>query len=130
MQVDRLMFGCALALYQKDERFKKFIERVLRWPLMLAAASFLVFGSGILAQHLQGYYLLPFGSTLENLAITYLIVYFIRRPVLWRQATEQQAVGSYRLDFLQPVLVARAIPYTTFERLPFQKVPVQLDLRV
>ena len=81
MRVDRLMFGCALALYQKDERFEKFIERVLRWPLMLAAASFLVFGSGILAQHLQGYYLLPFGYTLENLAITYLIVYFIRRPL-------------------------------------------------
>lgn len=81
MRVDGLMFGCALALYNKDERFEKFVEKVLSWPVMLAAVGFLAFGSGILTQHFQGYYLLPFGYTLENLAITYVIVYFVKRPL-------------------------------------------------
>jgi len=81
MRVDGLMFGCALALYQEDPHVDRFLEKILRWPLLLAALGFLVFGSGILTQRFQGYYLLPFGYTLENLAITYVIVYFVRRPL-------------------------------------------------
>ena len=56
MRVDRLIFGCALALYQKDERCEKFIERALRLPVGLAVLRGSCWPSGIRRPKAGRYY--------------------------------------------------------------------------
>ena len=80
MRVDSLMFGCALAMVYKNPRFARIAERILKWPGMLAALVFFFLVSGYLNQRFQGYYMLPFGYTLESLAISYLLLYFVTKP--------------------------------------------------
>jgi peptidoglycan/LPS O-acetylase OafA/YrhL len=80
MRVDSLMFGCALAMVYKTQWFARIAERILKWPAMLAALSFFLFVSGYLNYRLHGYYTLPFGYTLENIAISYLLLYFVTKP--------------------------------------------------
>lgn len=80
MRVDSLMFGCALALVQNSPRFDGLAKRVLNWPCMLLALCFFLFLSGYLNYRFQGYYLLPFGYTFEAIAISHLLLYFVRSP--------------------------------------------------
>jgi peptidoglycan/LPS O-acetylase OafA/YrhL len=80
MRVDSLMFGCALAIVYKTPAFTKIAERILNWPFMLGALFFFFVVSGYLNQRFQGYYMLPFGYTLESIAISYLLFYFVTRP--------------------------------------------------
>jgi len=47
---------------------------------MLLALCFFLFLSGYLNYRFQGYYLLPFGYTFEAIAISYLLLYFVRSP--------------------------------------------------
>jgi peptidoglycan/LPS O-acetylase OafA/YrhL len=79
MRVDSLMFGCALAMVYKTQSFARIAERILKWPGMLAALGFFLFVSGYLNYRFQGYYMLPFGYTLESIAITYLLIYFVTK---------------------------------------------------
>jgi len=80
MRMDSLMFGCVLAMIQKSHVFNRIIKRFLHWPGMFAALLFFLFLSGYLNYRFQGYYLLPFGYTLEAVAISYLLLYFVRKP--------------------------------------------------
>lgn len=80
MRVDSLMFGCALALLYKNANFRRLAQGVLNWPGMLIALSFFLFLSGYLNYKFQGYYMLPFGYTLEGIAISYLLFYFVTKP--------------------------------------------------
>ena len=47
---------------------------------MLVALGFFLCLSGYLNFRFQGYYMLPFGYTLEGVAITYLLLYFVTKP--------------------------------------------------
>lgn len=80
MRVDSLMFGCALAMVYRNQRFARFAERILKWPGVLVALVFFFLVSGYLNQRFQGYYMLPLGYTLESIAITYLLLYFVTNP--------------------------------------------------
>jgi len=80
MRMDSLMFGCVMALVQKSPAFERLEKRLLSWPGMFGALSFFLFVSGYLNQRFQAYYMYPFGYTLEGLAISYLLLYFVRKP--------------------------------------------------
>ena len=73
MRMDSLMTGCALAIFYERLQFK------CRWTL--PAAIFLFVVSPYLGEYLHGYYQLPFGLSLENLAIGYLLLYAVRNPI-------------------------------------------------
>jgi peptidoglycan/LPS O-acetylase OafA/YrhL len=72
MRVDGLMMGCALALFDKQLAFK--------WNWVWPAALILFVLSPYLITRWHGYYLLPFGYTLDNLAIAYVLLYAVRNP--------------------------------------------------
>ena len=72
MRIDGLMMGCVLALFYKQLAFK--------WNWVWPAAFFLFVLSPYLITRLHGYYLLPFGYTLDNLAIAYVLLYVVRNP--------------------------------------------------
>ena len=66
------MIGCALALFYDRLQFK------CNW--LAPAALFLFVVSPYLITRLHGYYLLPLGFTLDNLAIAYLLLYAVPNP--------------------------------------------------
>jgi peptidoglycan/LPS O-acetylase OafA/YrhL len=80
MRVDTLMFGCALAMLYKTPWFTRIASRVLTWPGVLIALFHFGFLSGYLMNRFQGYYLLTVGYTLDGVAISYLLLYFVTRP--------------------------------------------------
>lgn len=80
MRVDSLMFGCALAMVYRSPRFARIAQRTLKWQGMLVALVFFLFVSGYLNQRFQAYYMYPFGYTLESIAISYLLLYFVTKP--------------------------------------------------
>ena len=72
MRMDSLMIGCAVAL---------FYDRLqIKWTWVVPAAIFLFVVSPFLITRLHGYYLLPLGYSLDNLAIAYLLLYVVRNP--------------------------------------------------
>lgn len=104
MRVDSLMFGCALAMVYKTQWFARIAERILKWPIMLAALGFFSFVSGYLNYRFQGYYMLPFGYTLESIAISYLLLYFVTKPA---------SMGG-RLLNAKPLVHAGLISYSLY----------------
>jgi peptidoglycan/LPS O-acetylase OafA/YrhL len=80
MRMDSLMFGCVLAIIHKRPSFDRVAKRILNWPGLLLALFFFLFLSGYLNYRFQGYYLLPFGYTLEAVAISYMLLYFVQKP--------------------------------------------------
>jgi len=72
MRMDSLMTGCVVALFYDRLRVK--------WTWVAPAAIFLFVLSPYLTTRLHGYYLLPFGYSLNNLAIAYLLLYAVRNP--------------------------------------------------
>ena len=89
VRVDSLMFGCAVAMVYTTPTFRKIADRILKWPGMLGALCFFLFLSGYLNYRFQGYYMLPFGYTLESIAISYLLLYFV---------TKHESVGGKILN--------------------------------
>ena len=80
MRVDTLMFGCALAMFHNTPWFARISKRILGRPGVLIAGFHFGFLSGYLTHRFQGYYLLTVGYTLDGLAITYLLLYFVAKP--------------------------------------------------
>lgn len=103
MRVDSLMLGCALAMVYKTQSFARIAERILKWPGMLAALGFFLFVSGYLNYRFQGYYMLPFGYTLESIAISYLLMYFVTKTasVGTRLLNELPGGGIVRIVIVQ-----------------------------
>jgi peptidoglycan/LPS O-acetylase OafA/YrhL len=80
VRVDSLMFGCALAMVYKSPKFAAITQRTLKWQGMLVALGFFLFVSGYLNQRFQAYYMYTVGYTLESIAISYLLLYFVTKP--------------------------------------------------
>lgn len=88
-RLDSLMFGCALAIVSRHAKFRAIVERLLHWQGVLIALVFFLFVSGYLMQKLQGYYMFPFGYSLEGIVISYLLLYFV---------TKHESVGGKILN--------------------------------
>jgi peptidoglycan/LPS O-acetylase OafA/YrhL len=105
MRIDGLMTGCALALFYDRLYFK--------WKWVAPAALFLFVLSPYLITRLHGYYLLPLGYSLDNLAIAYLLLYAVRNPnsvfgrVLNNRAVAHIGVISYSLYLWQQLFLAK-----------------------
>lgn len=128
MRIDSLMCGCALAMAYGNPKFAQIVERTLKWPVMVAVLFFFFFVSGYLTHRFRGYYLLPFGFTLESIAITYLLLYFIKKPsslggrILNSKVLVHIGLISYSLYLWQelflPPQVAHAWAASTLEIFP------------
>jgi peptidoglycan/LPS O-acetylase OafA/YrhL len=80
-QLDTIMFGCAIALFQKSETFDWFAKRFLRLPVLIFAGFFLLIASPILASHFEAPYIRPFGYTLIGVCVSIILVYVVRNPM-------------------------------------------------
>jgi peptidoglycan/LPS O-acetylase OafA/YrhL len=77
---DKLMFGCAAALWYDSARFQRLLQRLDRCAVPLVAAAFLFVISPHLASTFRGAYGLPIGYSLEGAAITLLLLWLVRHP--------------------------------------------------
>jgi peptidoglycan/LPS O-acetylase OafA/YrhL len=80
MRVDGLMCGCVLALMRAEPGFAQRYRRLLRWELAVFAAILLLFVSTALFWQFREGYWLTLGSSLENLCISYLLLYAVEIP--------------------------------------------------
>jgi peptidoglycan/LPS O-acetylase OafA/YrhL len=105
MRVDSLMIGCAAAMFYDQLHFK--------WKWVGPAMIFLFVGSPYLLTRFHGYYLLPFGYSLDNPAIAYLLLYVVRNPgsvsgrVLNNRAIAHIGVISYSLYLWQQLFLGK-----------------------
>ena len=81
MRMDGLMIGCALAIVRNEEWFLRAWDKLDHGIVAVCAAVFLFFLSAWLFHRYAGYYEMSLGYTLNNLAICYLLFYFIRNPL-------------------------------------------------
>jgi peptidoglycan/LPS O-acetylase OafA/YrhL len=106
-RMDGLMMGCALAIVHKELWFLRVWKRIESGVIVVCALALPLLISPMLARHFLGYYRLPFGYTFDSLAISYLLVYFIRnadsaggRILNWKPITHL-GVLSYSLYLWQ-----------------------------
>ena len=128
MRVDSLMFGSALAMLYKKPDFIKFTERIVKWPALLVALCFFLFVSGDLNYRFQAYYMYPFGYTLENIAISYIILYFVSKPtsnggrVLNAKPLVHVGLISYSLYLWQQLFLTPLLGTSIFGKFPINLV--------
>jgi peptidoglycan/LPS O-acetylase OafA/YrhL len=77
---DALMVGCLAALLIDHPRFRRALDRAFALRLPLVAIPFLLVVSPLLRERLGGVYLLPFGYSLEALAIVVTLLWLVERP--------------------------------------------------
>lgn len=124
MRMDSLMFGCALAMVDKSPVFEKFAKRFVNWPGMLVSLCFFLIVSGYLNQRFQGYYMLPFGYTLEGIVISYLLLYFVRKPkslggaILNSKLLVHIGLISYSLYLWQQLFLTDLLTSSIFGKFP------------
>jgi peptidoglycan/LPS O-acetylase OafA/YrhL len=80
MRVDGLMCGCVLAVMRTEPNFDEICRRWLRWELAALAAIVLFFVSTALFWKYGEVYWLVVGSSLENVCISYLLLYTVQIP--------------------------------------------------
>lgn len=124
MRVDSLMFGSALAMLYKTPAFIKLSGKILKWPGLFVALSFFLFVSGYLNYRFQAYYMYPFGYTLENIAISYMILYFVSKPtslggrLLNAKAVVHVGLISYSLYLWQQLFLTPLWGASIFAKFP------------
>jgi peptidoglycan/LPS O-acetylase OafA/YrhL len=77
------MFGCLAALMYDQPIFRWVVSFAYRALLPGASALFVAFISPALARRFGGFYLLPFGGTLDALAITIVLLWCVEHPASW-----------------------------------------------
>lgn len=81
MRLDGLMMGCILAILQDEQWFAQAWKRVEHSALAISSLVFLFGVSPALSHRFVGYYRMPAGYSLDNVAICYLLFYFVRNPL-------------------------------------------------
>jgi peptidoglycan/LPS O-acetylase OafA/YrhL len=145
--LDRLLFGCLLALLAGDEGFETALGRWQSpaWPM--SALAYLLVLEPMLEYRLGGLFALPFGISLEAASWTFLIAWLLRHPqsrgsrllnrpslvvlgglsyslYLWQQPFSQRVntTLSGRFPFSLPCILAAALAsYFLVER-PFNRL--------
>ncbi|MGB6430238.1 MAG: acyltransferase [Candidatus Acidiferrales bacterium] len=79
-RLDTIMFGCAMALLSKDARFERWVERIVRPPLVLFSIFYIVVLAPCLSTRFAARYDWTIGYGLEGFLISVVILYAVRRP--------------------------------------------------
>jgi peptidoglycan/LPS O-acetylase OafA/YrhL len=104
MRMDGLMMGCTLAIVRGEPWFARAWERIER-PIVTFGALVFLFGiSPALFHRFAGYYRMPFGYTLDNAAICYLLFYSVRNPL---------SIGGRILNW-RPIVHIGALSYSLY----------------
>jgi peptidoglycan/LPS O-acetylase OafA/YrhL len=77
LRADPLLLGCIAGISFDHPRFQQMIHRLRNWLIPTAAALFVTFVSPMLNERFGGRYSLPFGFSLDALAMTYLVLYVV-----------------------------------------------------
>jgi len=76
--LDAFMFGSAIALIEGSIKFECIFQKVCRGKTVIFAALFLLFISPLLIKQFKGLYLLPIGSSLEGIALIFVMMWLVR----------------------------------------------------
>ncbi len=78
--LDSIMFGCLLALLQRNERFNRLIKPYIQGPAALAATVFVLILGPMVQSHFRGSYGLVIGFTLNAICLSQIVLYVVRFP--------------------------------------------------
>ena len=78
-RLDTIMFGCAMALLWKDERFNRWVEKLLGTTLVVFSIFYIVFLAPCLSMRFGARYDWPIGYGLRALLISVVLLYSVRR---------------------------------------------------
>lgn len=104
MRMDGLMMGCTLAIVQREAWFAQAWKRIEHPVVAFCSLVFLCGVSPALSHRFAGYYRMPFGYTLDNAAICFLLYYFVCNPL---------SVGGRILNW-RPIVHLGALSYSLY----------------
>lgn len=117
MRMDGLMMGCTLAIVQREPWFNRAWKRIEHPMVAFCSLVFLCGVSPALSHRFAGYYRMPFGYTLDNGAICFLLSYYVRDPLTvggrvlnWRPMVHI-GVLSYSLYLWQQLFLGPGIAH-------------------
>jgi len=79
-RLDTIMFGCAMALLWKDERFQRLVEKIVRPPLVIFSILYIVVLAPCLSTRFAAKYDWTIGYGLGGLLISVVVLYAVRTP--------------------------------------------------
>ncbi|MGD0840152.1 MAG: acyltransferase [Candidatus Acidiferrales bacterium] len=79
-RLDTIMFGCAMALLWRDERFNRWVEKLLHPSLVIFSMLYILIVAPCLSTRFAARYDWPIGYGLEGLLISIVLLYAVRRP--------------------------------------------------
>jgi peptidoglycan/LPS O-acetylase OafA/YrhL len=80
-RLDTIMFGCALALLWKEERFNRWADKLLNPLLFTFSVVYILILAPCLSARFEGRYEWPVGYTLRGLFISIVLLYVVRKPI-------------------------------------------------
>jgi len=104
MRIDGLMMGCILAIVHGERWFVQAWKRIEHPVVAFSSFVFLCALSPALSHRFAGYYRLPVGYSVDNVAICYLLFYFVRNPL---------SVGGRILNW-RPVVHIGVLSYSVY----------------
>ena len=114
-RLDMIMFGCAMALLWEDERFNRWVEKLLNPTLFAFSAFYIVILAPCLSARFEARYDWPIGYTLRGVLISIVLLYVVRKPgsfpgrVLNLRLLRHVGIISYSLYLWQQMFTG---PYT------------------
>jgi peptidoglycan/LPS O-acetylase OafA/YrhL len=78
--LDSIMFGCLLALLERNERFNRLIKPYVQGPATVAATVFVLIIGPMVQSHFRGSYGLVIGFTLNAICLSLILLYVVRSP--------------------------------------------------
>lgn len=80
-RLDTIMFGCALALLWNEDRFNRWVDKLLEPFLFVLSVLYIVILSPCLSARFEGRYDWPIGYTLRAFLISIVLLYVVRKPI-------------------------------------------------
>ena len=79
-RLDTIMFGCALALLWREERFTRWLDNLLHPALFTLSVLYIVILAPCLSARFQARYDWTVGYTLQGALISILLLYVVKKP--------------------------------------------------